>query len=228
MSMPNYSRSDRIEGLAQRDQIAYLLSLAITIGALLCQPSSISAAILDTPPVIVNCPESLTFNHCVQAVFEFQTADSELVAPTFVVMEGPGEFVVGCGFWVYNPTIKDVGKSQRLIIAAVDGAGGDIGPPDTVVLTFSNVKPQLTRPCDKIESTSIGVLIEMQVKGVSNDCDLPMYVVSAVSPLLPGNIRSTDTGEHSNSSPLKQTGGNDLNLPSVLPTKPTPHAVCAL
>jgi Dockerin type I domain len=147
------------------------------------------ASILDPPPVIVNCPSDLLFDHCAQAVFEFQAVDSELVAPSFVVIEGQGEFVAGCGFWVYNPTIADVGISQRLVVAAKDGVSGDIGPPDTVMLTFSNRKPELTGQCDEEVSAGVGDPVEFQIKGVSYDCDLPMYIVPSVTPAPSGKYQ---------------------------------------
>ncbi len=147
------------------------------------------------PPFWLNCPsDSLVFDHCDMAAYDFDA--EELCCPpvTYNLISGPGSIDPGTGVWTYTPSLGDVGTAQISVEAC--NIAGLCTNPCVVDLIFTNEPPVFVDGCNEMIIAPPAVPATHQVVADPVDCDTLTYFIANVSPTPAGPYGiNTNTGE---------------------------------
>ena len=137
-------------------------------------------------PSITNCPDSLTFDHCSLASYQFEARYPANRTVTFVKISGLGTLIPETGQWSYSPTIADVIAHNRLVVAVVDNKTGRKGPSSEVNLIFTNIPPVFGPGSTSAIPTAYGDTAIVRYRTNSGDCDPISGFIANISPQLSG------------------------------------------
>lgn len=152
----------------------------------------------DLPPVIDNCPSSLTTPHHLNFSYDFNGHDPDGTSGgiTFEKISGPGTINAATGLWTYNPPCSDVGLPLTLKVCVKDANN----PCPTrmecnVSLTVTNSAPVIGAICgDTLGVTEAGSSIQLTATDPNGNSDTKYWTLLGVTPIPVGSYNLSSFG----------------------------------
>lgn len=152
----------------------------------------------DLPPVIDNCPSSLTSPHHLNFSYDFNGHDPDGTSGgiTFEKISGPGTINAATGLWTYNPPCSDVGLPLTLTVCVKDANN----PCPTrmecnVSLTVTNSAPVIGAICgDTLGVTETGSSIQLTAADPNGNSDTKYWTLLGVTPIPVGSYNLSSSG----------------------------------